>query len=339
MKRVALYARYSDDKQSEMSILDQFRVCEQRAEREGWTIVARFEDAALIGAAVHGRRGYHALMTAIHQTPRPFDILLAENLGRLSRDMVEPDLLYRRCLRAGIVLVGASDGIDSSRPGARFHIGIMGLKNALYLDDLAAQTHRGLTGSVERGLSAGGKLFGYRTVPVPGEPGAARRQAPARNEVDPVEAEIVRRIFSDYSGGLSMATIAHALNREGVPFPAKDTKRGLKRHGWAVSTIHTILHNEKYAGCGPGTRPSSCGTRTPGAARPSRAPARTGSSRSGPRCASSSPRSGKPSGPASRPSAATSVRARGGRRATGRARSTAGTCYRASSPASRAALR
>jgi site-specific DNA recombinase len=45
-----------------------------------------------------------------------------------------------------------------------------------------------------------------------------------------------------------MATIAHALNREGIPFPARATKSGPKRRGWAVSTIHTILHNEKYAG-------------------------------------------------------------------------------------------
>src|SRR5439155_18561874 len=94
----------------------------------------------------------------------------------------------------------------------------------------------------------GGRVFGYRTIPMPDEPGAAKRGARARIEVDPEEAEIVRRIFSDYASGLSMATIAHALNREGVPFPSKNTKRGPQRRGWAVSTINTILHNEKYLG-------------------------------------------------------------------------------------------
>jgi hypothetical protein len=35
-----------------------------------------------------------------------------------------------------------------------------------------------------------------------------------------------------------MMATAHALNREGAPFSAKDTKRGPTRAGWAVSTIH-----------------------------------------------------------------------------------------------------
>ena len=40
MTRVALYARYSSDNQREASIQDQFRVCRDHAEREGWRIVA-----------------------------------------------------------------------------------------------------------------------------------------------------------------------------------------------------------------------------------------------------------------------------------------------------------
>jgi site-specific DNA recombinase len=248
MKRVALYARYSSDNQSDLSIEDQLRLCEGYAERQGWTIVARFQDSALTGDAIRGRAGYHALLAAIRETPPRFDILLVENLGRLTRGMGEPDLLYRRCRLRGIVLIGVSDGIDTSRPGARMHVAMKGMQNAIFLDDLAAATHRGLTGSVRRGLSAGGRLFGYRTIPTPHEPGVVKRQVRARIAVDPVEAEIVRRIFSDYMGGMSMATIAHALNREGIPFPAKETKRGPSRRGWAVSTIHSILHNEKYVG-------------------------------------------------------------------------------------------
>jgi site-specific DNA recombinase len=45
-----------------------------------------------------------------------------------------------------------------------------------------------------------------------------------------------------------MKAIAHGLNQARVPFPAKDTKRGPARLGWAVSTVYTIVRNEKYAG-------------------------------------------------------------------------------------------
>jgi site-specific DNA recombinase len=36
MTRAALYARYSSDNQSEASIEDQFRLCEEYARRERW---------------------------------------------------------------------------------------------------------------------------------------------------------------------------------------------------------------------------------------------------------------------------------------------------------------
>jgi hypothetical protein len=39
MTRVALYARYSSDNQRAASIEDQFRLCEERATREGWQVV------------------------------------------------------------------------------------------------------------------------------------------------------------------------------------------------------------------------------------------------------------------------------------------------------------
>lgn len=106
----------------------------------------------------------------------------------------------------------------------------------------------GWLAGVLRGLSAGGRLFGYRAVPQPSEIPATKRTLPARYEIDPNEAAVVRRIFRDYAHGRSMRTIAHMLNSQGVPFPAKATKRGPARRGWAASTVRVILRNKKYAG-------------------------------------------------------------------------------------------
>jgi site-specific DNA recombinase len=38
MARATLYARYSDDKQSPLSIQDQFRICREHAVRQGWSV-------------------------------------------------------------------------------------------------------------------------------------------------------------------------------------------------------------------------------------------------------------------------------------------------------------
>jgi site-specific DNA recombinase len=122
---------------------------------------------------------------------------------------------------------------------AKLQITIKGLVNELYLDDLRDKIHRGLTGRALKGRSTGGRLFGYRTSP--GTDGA-------KWVLFEPEAEIVRRIFRMYIATLSMKAIAVKLNEEGVAFPAKTTRRGPVRRGWALSTIQTILLNEKYRG-------------------------------------------------------------------------------------------
>ena len=63
------------------------------------------------------------------------------------------------------------------------HVAVKGLVNELYLDDVRDKSHRGLSGSVARGMSAGGRLYGYRTVPVPREAKPGDRGTPARAEV------------------------------------------------------------------------------------------------------------------------------------------------------------
>jgi hypothetical protein len=70
---------------------------------------------------------------------------------------------------------------------------VKGLVNELYLDDLRAKTHRGLEGRVARGMSTGGRLFGYRTVAAPEEARASKRETPARFEIHEREADVVRR--------------------------------------------------------------------------------------------------------------------------------------------------
>jgi DNA invertase Pin-like site-specific DNA recombinase len=47
MTRIALYARYSSDNQREASIVDQLRLCDEHARREGWEVAGSYQDAAI----------------------------------------------------------------------------------------------------------------------------------------------------------------------------------------------------------------------------------------------------------------------------------------------------
>ena len=50
--RAAIYARSSTALQREASIEDQERLCRERAEREGWQVIASFADRAVSGASM-----------------------------------------------------------------------------------------------------------------------------------------------------------------------------------------------------------------------------------------------------------------------------------------------
>jgi site-specific DNA recombinase len=104
------------------------------------------------------------------------------------------------------------------------------------------KTHRGLDSLARRGLSTGGRTYGYKSVPIDGHPTAKRLV------VDQAEADVVRRIFREYADGRSLRAIGRALNAGGIPFPAKDTKRGPARKGWSRISVRFILRNERYVG-------------------------------------------------------------------------------------------
>ena len=145
--RVALYARYSTDLQSDASVEDQLRICRTRAEREGWTVVESYSDRAISGASML-RPGIQALMEDAGR--RRFDVVLAEAMDRLSRDQEDIAALFKRLRFAGVSIVTIAEGEINE-----MHIGLKGTMNALALKDLAQKTHRGLLGRVEAGLSAG----------------------------------------------------------------------------------------------------------------------------------------------------------------------------------------
>jgi site-specific DNA recombinase len=60
--KVALYARYSTDNQSVVSIEDQLRICREHAGRECWEVVDTYQDAAISGASVILQPGVQSLL-------------------------------------------------------------------------------------------------------------------------------------------------------------------------------------------------------------------------------------------------------------------------------------
>jgi site-specific DNA recombinase len=237
MPKVALYARYSMDGQSVASIEDQFRICREHADRERWQVAATYHDAAISGASVILRPGVQTLLQDAQRGQ--FNILLAEALDRVSRDQADVATLFKHLRFAGVQIVTLAEGEISE-----LHVGLKGTMNALFLKDLAAKTHRGLRGRVEKGKAGGGLCYGYDVVKRLDANGELVR---GERKINEAEAAIVRRIFREFASGQSPRAIASGLNKERIPGPLG--------HVWGDTTIRGhairatgIIHNELYAG-------------------------------------------------------------------------------------------
>ncbi len=232
MTRAALYARYSSDAQNASSIADQFRLCREQAEREGWIVGGTYHDAAISGASVTLRPGVQALLQDAQKGA--FDVVMAEALDRISRDQADVATLFKHLRFAGVEIVTLAEGAV-----CELHVGLKGTMNALFLKDLAAKTHRGLRGRVEQGRSGGGLCYGYDVI--------VDDQGPGKRRINTAEAEIVRRVFRDFAAGISPRALARQLNDEGVPGPGgklwiDSTLRGHAKRGTG------IINNELYIG-------------------------------------------------------------------------------------------
>ncbi len=240
-KRAAIYARYSTDMQSAASITDQVRICRRLAEERGWQVVEVFADEAMSGAT-HLRPEFQRMQQAAKQGD--FDVLVAEALDRLSRDQEHIAGLHKHMRYLGIAMVTQAEGEVSE-----MHIGLGGTMSALFLRNLADKTRRGLEGRVKAGKSAGGISYGYRLdrqVLPDGTYTTGDRVIVA------TEAEVIRRIFTEYDRGKSARTIAIELNRDGIAPPRAG---GRSDASWSFSTISGnwkrgtgILNNELYIG-------------------------------------------------------------------------------------------
>jgi len=227
MTRVAIYARFSSDKQNESSLADQVRDCRRYAAEKGWNVVEVFQDAAMSGSS-DNRPGYQAMLAEAKRGR--FDIILAESMDRLSRRLADTAQLHDLLSFHQVRLFTKDHGEIN-----KMLVAMLGMVAEQFVNDLRAKTKRGQRGRIEAGMSAGGLGFGYTALPN------------GDRAILEAEAETVRRIFRDYSAGVGPRELAASLNREGIPGPGgkpwKDTTiRGQRDRGTG------LLNNELYVG-------------------------------------------------------------------------------------------
>ena len=159
------------------------------------------------------------------------DLILTKSISRFARNTVDSLTAIRKLKEKGVEVYFEKENIHTMDAKGELMITIM--------SSLAQEESRSISENVrwgKRKSMADGKFslaysrfLGYEK----GGDGTLR--------IVEEEAEIIRKIYSLYLSGQTVRTIADYLTGQGVPTPS-----GKKQ--WSVSTIMSILQNEKYKG-------------------------------------------------------------------------------------------
>jgi site-specific DNA recombinase len=245
--RVAFYARVSGHVQEkEETVETQRYYLEQWAAANGHEVVGWYADTNIRSIVPIDERpeGGRLLRDAAR---RQFDIVAIYRLGRWSRYTQVWHDGKARLDAAGVDLHCLNEDIKDDTPGERFTLGVKLLVNELDRDTIAQNCLDGKYRRAHEGGYVGGIVpYGYRVA------GGRRKWL----EPDPVEAEVVRRIYQWLvEERMSCVQIARRLNALSVPTACQsqdETKH--RRHCkdvrglWTNSRVARLIRNPTYCG-------------------------------------------------------------------------------------------
>ena len=236
VKTAAIYARVSSQQQKEdNTIASQTAALKAFARAQGFDVPEDwvFEDAGFSGASLvrPGLERIRDLAAEGH-----IQAVLVHAPDRLSRKYAYQVLLIEEFARHGVETVFLK-APQSATPEDQLLVQFQGMIAEYERAQILERSRRGKRHRAKAGEVAvlSCAPYGYRYV-------KKTDAAPARFEILPAEAEVVRLIFDQYTrAGLSIGAVARLLNDQGVP-----TRRQAPR--WERSTVWGILRNPAYQG-------------------------------------------------------------------------------------------
>ncbi|WP_304635889.1 recombinase family protein [uncultured Oscillibacter sp.] len=229
--RVAAYCRVSTDSEDQLTSYAAQKEYYTRKIEENpeWELAGIFADRGTTGTSTKKRAEFNRMIAACKRGR--IDMILTKSLSRFARNTVDC-LETVRILRArGIGVRFEKEGIDTLTETGEFMITLFSGFAQAESESIRNNVIWGILKSREAGNVPFqySKLLGYR------------RGADGAPEIDPAEAEVVRRIYRRFLDGASIFGIQKELERDHVP-----TATGVKQ--WSWQTIHNILLNERYIG-------------------------------------------------------------------------------------------
>ena len=224
MKSKAIgYVRQSTTKQA--SLAWQEDIIRSEADKRSHRLERIFYDKASGGNSE--RTGFSLMKESI--TTKAVDFLYVWRLDRISRNVSDLLDLYDFCSQYGVTIVSIADPITATGDSlARFQISVVGSVAQLQRELIAENQRIGLRRKHDLGLHLTARVpFGYRYI--------STDQIVIQEE----EAEIVRRVYELYLGGIGYKRICSIFAAEGVM---------VRDNPFRVHNVRSILTNAFYSG-------------------------------------------------------------------------------------------
>ena len=254
IEKVGVYCRLSDEDRDKInrtddsdSIINQRSMCLKYACQFGWDVVDIYSDDDFSGAGTY-RPDFERLMKDCESGK--INLVLCKSQSRFSRDMgVIEYYLHNKFLEWGVRFVSIVDNADTSIEANKKSRQINGLINEWYLDDLSQNIKKSLRNKREDGLFMGSFApYGYDRS----------EEDYHKLVIDPVAAEVVKKIFKMYADGYGYHRICEYLNNNNIlPRSVYKKQKGskfvcsncdLETVRWNPDTVAQILKNEVYIG-------------------------------------------------------------------------------------------
>jgi len=230
---IAIYARVSSEKQAkDGTIQSQIEALREYAKAHNLTIVQECLDDGFSGADLN-RPGLDHLRDLAQEGLIEGILLLSPD--RLARKQAHQIILMEEFQKRKIQVFFTTQVLGDSAED-RLMLQIQGSISEYERAKISDRTRRGTKHAVKKGQVLGTNTpFGYRFV-------CKTDKTLAHWEVDPQEAETVRKVYDLYlNQGLKGTAIAKQLESDGIPSRSSYKK-------WWTSLIYAILKNKTYTG-------------------------------------------------------------------------------------------
>lgn len=229
--RVAAYCRVSTDNEEQES---SYEVQVEHytyyiASNPAWEFVGIYADDGISGTSTKKRDDFNRMMDDCRAGK--IDKILVKSISRFARNTVDCLKFTRELKDLNIAVYFEKENIDTLDVKGEVMITIMAALAQQESESLAANVRLGIEYRNQQGKVQvnHNRFLGYT------------KNEEGKLVIVPEEAEIVRRIYTEYLNGKSLLAIRRGLETDGI-------RNGAGNLRWHESNLKQILTNEKYIG-------------------------------------------------------------------------------------------